>query len=345
MKLLVQKDYRDILEGANLLGTGGGGTIAGGLSLIKKISKPIELLSLKELKSNETICTVFGVGGKENCDPLIASKTAMTVFEKILRKKISALIPVEAGAESIGTVLFIANELGIPVIDGDIVGLRSSPEIYLETITLANITRTPCVIADDKGTTEILKQEKNVTKVESFLRNFATKVGGDAFVAGYPMEAGKIKNVIAQCSITIAKETGRALEELRAGKLTLGSFCKKTGWKLIDIGKVVKKKSATQKGFIQGLYEIVAGYKIYTVVFKNENLVLLRNKKVILTCPDSISLLDLNRLEGVNNFEENRGKQVVILGKKAIPIWRTKEGKKLFSPKNLGFSYAQKLLS
>lgn len=345
MKILRQKDYKSILEGANLLGAGGGGTISSGLSLIKKIAKPIELISLKELRNNEIICTVFGVGGKENCDPLLASKTAMTAFKKTLNKKISALIPVETGAESIGTALFIASELGIPVIDGDIVGLRSSPEIYLETITLANIARTPCVVADDKGTTEILKQEKNVSKIESFLRNFAIKVGGDAFVAGYPMEAGEIKNVIAQRSITIAKETGRALEELRAGELPLGSFCKKTGWKLIDIGKVAKKKSASQKGFIQGLYEIGAGYKIYTVVFKNENLVLLQNKKVILTCPDSISLLDLDRLEGVNNFEENRGKRVAILGKKAIPIWRTKEGKKLFSPKHLGFSYAQKLLS
>jgi len=49
-------------------------------------------------------------------------------------------------------------------------------------------------------------------------------------------------------------------------------------------------------------------------------------------------------MSGINNFEDNTGKKVAILAKKAIPIWRTNKGKKLFSPKTLGFNYKQKLL-
>lgn len=345
MKLLAQKDYQNILEGANLLGTGGGGTISNGLSLIKKISKPIELISLKELKSNETICTVFGVGGKENCDPLIASKTAMTVFKKILRKKVSALIPVEVGAESIGTVLFIASELGIPVIDGDIVGLRSSPEIFLETITLRGLSRTPCSIADDKGNSAVLLESKDLKQLEKFLRNFALSVGGDAFVAGYPLLIKDLWDTVPDGSISLAEETGKKLKQLRRQTLSFEEFLKNEEWQLLGTGIIVGVKKDASQGFTQGTYQIRNKNERFLVVFKNENLILLQNKKVILTCPDSISLLDLDRLAGVNNFEENRGKRVAILGKKAIPIWRTKEGKKLFSPKNLGFSYAQKLLS
>lgn len=345
MKVLRQKNYQSILDGANLLGTGGGGTISSGLSLTKKISKPIELISLNELKGNEIVCTVFGVGGKGSCNPLIASQNAMNIFQKILRKKISALIPVETGAESIGTVLFIASELNIPVLDSDIVGLRSSPEIYLETITLKGLSRTPCSIADDKGNSAVLLESKDLNQLEKFLRGFALSVGGDAFVAGYPLLAKDLLNTVPDGSISLAEQTGKKLKQLRKQTLSLEEFLKSEEWQLLGTGVIVGVKKDASQGFARGAYQIRNKNDSFFVVFKNENLVVLENEKVLLTCPDSINLLDLSTFKAINNFEDNKGKRVVILGKKAIPIWRTKEGKKLFSPKNLGFSYAQKLLS
>lgn len=76
---------------------------------------------------------------------------------------------------------------------------------------------------------------------------------------------------------------------------------------------ITSQKNKSEGGFEQGEYQVKAKSKNYTVVYKNENLVLLKDSKVLVTCPDSISLLDLKSFEEINNFEDNIGKNVAIL--------------------------------
>lgn len=345
MKNLNNKDIKKIISGANLFGTGGGGTINETLSMLQEIKTPVKLVNIMGLRENDFICTVFGVGSKQSCDPVATSKDALLQFQKIFRKKFSAIIPVEVGTVAIATSLFISSRLKIPVLDSDIVGLRSSPEVFLETITIAGLNRTPCVISDGKGSKLIIAEEKNPEELEKILRNFAIKSGGDAFVAGYPLQIGSVKNVVPSGSITFAQKTGETLLKLKNKEIDLENFCKITGWKFMDCGVIEKVVEYSKKGFIEGKYRIQSNNQKWTVIFKNENLILLKDRTVILTCPDLISLLDLDSSEAVNNFEKNRGKKVAILGRKAIAIWRTPEGKKLFGPKNLGLDYKQKLLA
>lgn len=344
MRKLSKNDIQRIIEGANLLGTGGGGTITGATSILNKIKKQPSLISIRQLKNTDVVCTVFGIGGKQNCDPIIASKNALSLFQKVLNTKISAIIPVEVGAMAIANAMFIASELNIPLLDSDIVGLRSSPEVFLETITLANLERTPCAIADDKGNQAVLWKSENLQKLEQFFRNFAISVGGDAFIAGYPLSTKELKGVVFDGSITTSLQTGNAMQKLKNKEIDISDFCKQLEWKLLATGKIIKTKNDTTKGFTQGLYTITSQKNTFTVIFKNENIVVLKEKNVVLTSPDSISLLDLSTIQAINNFEENTNTDVAILGKKAIPLWRTIKGKKLFSPKNLGLNYQQILL-
>lgn len=344
MKKLKPKDIGQIIEGANLLGTGGGGTVSGASSILRKIKNPVQLISLEEMKNTDLVCTVFGIGGKQNCDPVKASKSALALFQKVLNKNIAAIIPVEVGAMAVANALFIASELNIPLLDSDIVGLRSSPEVFLETITLANLERTPCAIADDKGNQAVLWKSESLEKLEQFLRNFAISVGGDAFIAGYPIKARQLKNVIFDGSITTSLKTGVLLKKLKNQDISLVDFCQELEWKLLGTGKIKKQKKDNIKGFSQGTYAITSAKNVFTVVFKNENIVVLREKNILLTSPDSISLLDLSTCQAINNFEDNRNRNVAILGKQAIPLWRSTRGKNLFSPKNLGLNYKQKLL-
>jgi DUF917 family protein len=344
MKQIEKNQWKAIISGANLLGTGGGGTITGASAILQKVKRPITLATFQDLRATDLVCTVFGVGGKQNCDPVIASKKALALFQKIFNRKIAAIISVEAGPMAIANAMFIASELKIPLLDSDIVGLRSSPEVFLETISIAGLNRTPCAIADDKGNSALLYESQRLEQMEQFFRNFALSVGGDAVVAGYPLQVKDLKNIVPVGSITIAQETGNALTQLRNGKISLNEFCSNTGWKLVDIGIIKKQKKTNEKGFSEGEYLIANKKNNLQVFFKNENLIVLGNNKVLVTCPDSISLLDLETKEAINNFESIEGKEVAILGKKAFALWRSKKGKKLFSPKNLGFTYQQKLL-
>lgn len=345
MKTIQKKDFTNILEGANLLGTGGGGTIQEATLLLKQVTSSVKLVSLPELRKDDLICTIFGVGGKGNCDPVIASKAAFKLFQKTCTTKIKALIPVEVGTVGIATSFFIANKLQIPVLDSDIVGLRSSPEVFLETITLVSLTRTPCAVADSNGNSLVIMKSENVEKLETILRNFAAMAGGDAYVAGYPLLAKELINVTPFNSVSFAEEVGCGLQEMKEKNLSFIAFCKKFDMKLIlEKGIITKYEVVSKKGFEFGEYTIQAQKETYSIIVKNENIVLLKNGRVLITCPDSIYLLDLETIQGINNFEANTKKAVAILAKKAIPIWRTKEGRRLFSPKNLGLSYVQKLI-
>lgn len=345
MKKINRNQFKHIMEGANLLGTGGGGTTNNANLLLQKIRKPVLITPLSKLNKTDLICCVFGVGGKQNSNPSIAIKNAITLFSKINKKKISAIIPVETGPMAFATTFYASNLLNIPVLDADIVGLRSSPEVYLETITLANLNRTPCAISDDKNNQAILWKTENINSMENFFRNFAISSGGDAFIAGYPLLKKQLENVIYENSITISENIGLVLLLLKNKKISFKTFCTKTGWKCIDIGTIYKQDINNSQGFASGKYFINAGKNEYEIVIKNENIVCIKNNTVIVTVPDSISLLDIHLSTGINNFNSNINKQVAILAKKSIPIWRTQKGKKLFSPKQLGLTYKQKLLT
>src|SRR3989344_87834 len=238
MRLIYKNDWINIIEGANLLGTGGGGTTDSAMTILEKIAKIVKLVSPDELNRENIVCTVFGIGGKVNCDPVIAIKNSWSLFQNINNQKVRAIVPVETGAESIASAIFVSTILNIPILDSDFVGLRSSPEVFLETISLAGLKRTPCSISDDKGNTAILYNSQNLEQMEKFFRNFAISVGGDAFVSGYALSIKSLRGIIPDNSITLCQKNGIELEKLKEKKINIDDFCKKTGWVLIDTGKI-----------------------------------------------------------------------------------------------------------
>lgn len=344
MKKLTQDDMKRILQGANLLGTGGGGTYQEGLEILQDIKESVNLVDLNELRSNDLICTVFGVGGKKSCDGAIASQFAYKKLCQVLGKKILAIIPVETGTVSLATAFLISSCSDIPVVNSDIVGHRSAPEIYLETITLKKYSRTPCVVADDKNNFLEIIDPLSDQELEDTLRQFAVKSGGDAYVAGYPLLKKQLEKVTPNGSISESLKIGQLLEKLNISEITLKEFIKDTGFVILGTGDITSQQNTTKDGFESGNYQIKDKETVFDLIYKNENIVLIKNDQVILTCPDSICLLNLLNYQGVNNFEENTGARVAILAKKAIPIWRTAGGKKLFSPRSMGLNYNQVLL-
>lgn len=345
MKQIDKKLWPYILEGVNLFGTGGGGTIQEADEIFSQTGNSFFLSTLNELKPSDTICTVFGVGGKKSCDAVKAASLALNIFQSSCKRNITALIPVEAGCVAVSTVICIASKLKIPVVDSDIVGQRSSPEVYLETISLKSLDRTPCVVADDKGNFQLIEQKQSFIDLENKLRRFAVQSGGDAYVAGYPLRVSQIKQIVPEGTISLSLKQGRDLLSLRNQGIELEQFCRRNGWIRVTEGIITKNEIKSVNGFEVGSFEIDTGTDTYKVIFKNENLVLIKGKKTIATCPDLISLLFLDSFQAVNNFEDKVfNRRVAILLKKAIPLWRSIAGRRLFDPKKLGLNYSQVLI-
>lgn len=68
MRKIGETALRDIVNGATLLGAGGGGSPKSGLDVLKKTvkaSKEITLVKLEEVPDKSTVCVVAGMGSPE----------------------------------------------------------------------------------------------------------------------------------------------------------------------------------------------------------------------------------------------------------------------------------------
>jgi len=336
MKLLYS-DINNIIKGASILGGGGGGRLEKAKELIKQFDDNLALIGIDALKDSDTIITCFGVGGL-NKDGEV-SKTLLNnlkVFQKSTGIKPSAVISVEIGPMSVAVACLTAQILNLPLIDADFVGYRSAPEIYIELISLGGLRRTPLVIGNDINETLLVNGVENLEKIEQILRKFSELSESKTYVLGYPLKVKDVKLLLGKGSITEAKNVGMT-------KLSNPAF----SYIKIAKVKVVKQKQIKKfSGFTAGYYllEDVAGKAKYKIYYKNENLVLLKDKRILVTCPDNIMLVNLANGYGLNNGDNNVGKKALLMVSRSVDLWRTDAGLALFSPKKLGFNFEQKLL-
>jgi uncharacterized protein len=341
---LDKSDIKQILLGASLLGTGGGGRYDLAQNILREMSGQVMLTPIDTLKETDLIITAFMVGGlKKRGDLGRGIAKSINILKTQLKKEIRYIIPVEIGPTAVMNIFNIAAMLNLTVIDGDLVGFRSAPEIYVEAITLNNVNRLPIVAVNLEGDTIILTETSSITKIESILRSFSDQSESEVYVAGYPIYKNMIRDVYGDRSLSVSRDIGGVLLNAQDDK-TLIAGLQKTEILYLDRGIIINQDDKDEGGFTRGQLTIETENSIYEVFYKNEFLVLEKDKKVVLTSPDSILILDSKQMRGINNSEDNRQKSVYILARKATKPWRTKEGKKLFSPINLGYNVKQKLL-
>jgi len=323
----------DCLIGSSLLGTGGGGKLSSAFQVVQDVDE-IGLVSKAEIDDDSLIVTAFGVGAmKKNSNLEEVVGRNIEVLKGHIKKDISFLVPVEIGPMSLAVIIYLSKRLEIPVLDGDLVGFRASPEVYLELLTLGSIDRCPIVASNNEGGV-LLIERGDYKEIEAKLRIFSVTSQSKVYVCGYPMTKSVLSGYLGVGSVSFSQEVGRGMKN----DPQLAQF------EYIDSGVIVDQIKDLRSGFTSGRYVISTKSDVYTVIYKNENIVLLKNDEVVFTCPDSILLFNVEEGVGVMNYEENVGMKVVIYGMKAVNLWRTKEGRQLFSPQSLGFEYEQVLL-
>ena len=333
MKELSKEDCVSIIIGGTLLGTGGGADPVKGMKLIEPLKK-VKLLKLNELKDEDLVFCTFMVGssGAKETNLEIAC-AAKRDFFNFFNSDFNAIIPVELGGGALGESLAMAATLNLPLVDADIVGYRAAPEIFLETITLKNLSRTPLVVRSEKGSMAILVDSSDSNFTEKFLRDFAINSGGVAYVCGYPLKIKDIKDIVGNDSISFCLKVGKAIQEK-----TFTPNLKEFGFVKLDEGVISQVELLNYNGFLQGFYEVKSKKDIYRVLVKNENILCKKNNRTLVTTPDSICILNAEKEEPVYNRDIQPGMKVLILLRKAIPIWLSKQGIYLFEPRNIGFT-------
>lgn len=340
MKRISPSQFPALLQGSILFGTGGGGNPMRAQEAYDRLStEQIALASFEDLADDAIVVTAFGVGSIQvSSDAREPVRMGMDILSKKLGRSIAGIIPVEIGPTSVSMALELAQQLGVPLIDGDIVGGRSTPEVFLETITLFDYKRTPAVVVSmDCSASLVIEDAASAEDEEKQMREFASAHGNQAYVIGYPLTKKQLEIAVTAGTVSQAIAAG---ESIIAG--SLDALLAELGGKKIYSGNMSSIQHIDSNAFSAQMVSLSNETQSARVYIKNENLIVWIDDTPTLTCPDRISMLSNGK--PIYNLDLKEGLPIDIVGIPAIPLWRSEKGMKLFSPRTFGYDINPQLI-
>ncbi|MCD6479295.1 DUF917 domain-containing protein [Candidatus Bathyarchaeota archaeon] len=353
---LSREELLDFIYGADIYGTGGGGSRSWAIQQLREAEGyGFRLIDVDEVPEDAVVACPYGVGGGVREEirrrlsglPRLKRREVVSLgveaFERFLERKLYGFVAGELGAGNTFLAMYMAALTGRYIIDGDSVG-RSVPEVEHSTFNLCDVSITPYVVVSPFGDVLIVTRVLNDSRAEDIDRYMAVASGGGVTVIDHPIEGRRLRGVIVEGTISKSIEVGRALREAREkGGDPVEAVVEATGGAVIFRGVVEEFRREGREGFLWGETHIrgVGEYadRRMRIWFKNENLISWLDDKPYVTCPDLITLLDPETGYALSNFTDDikPGREVAVIGIKAPEIWRTQRGLELLSPRYFGF--------
>lgn len=347
LRTIHAEDLEDIAIGGAILGTGGGGDpYVGKLMAQEAIRKhgPVKLIDVEELPDDALVVPVCMMGAPTvMTEKLPQGEELMNAFrqlEKVLGRKIDAVLCGEAGGINSTTPFVVAAASGLPLVDGDGMG-RAYPELQMETFTLHGVSATPMVLCDDKGNSLVLETVSNGW-TERLARAATVEMGGSALLAFYPMSGEVAKKAVVRGTLSLCVNLGRTLRETRTAHADpVTAITKLLGASTIFHGRVKDVDRRTIGGFARGSarFDGLDDWKghSFRLDFQNEFLMAERDGKIICTTPDLITLLEAETGAPVTADSLRYGLRLVALAFPCNPQWQTPAGIALVGPRYFGY--------
>jgi DUF917 family protein len=361
MRELNKQEIIDIIYGCTILGTGGGGSLQGGLDIIEEdieSGKKFMLASLDEIPDDAYIASPYELGSiaplsdeekkKYEGLPKIEVSKAMLAFqtmEKYYGKEFYGLIATELGAENTADFLHVCAQVGKVIVDGDPAG-RSVPELQHSTFFVNDVPSVPIAVATEFGDTAVLTNVANDERAEALIRPMAVASKGLIGVVDHPTTGKVVKKSVIPNSISYSLSVGKALREsLEKNEDPADNIVAAGGGKMLFRGKVSKHSFEDKDGFTFGETEIAGDgdYEghVYKVWYKNEHIVSYLDGEIDVTVPDLICIIDGEGVPVTNPYYED-GQELVVFALPAPEIWKSKRGLEVFGPRHFGFDVEYK---
>jgi hypothetical protein len=342
----------NLVIGAAILGTGGGGDPKKGLDLLLGAVRSglnLNVVSLDELPEDSYIVCPFHLGtvapsteGKVSVIFNNPMEIAIKKMRELLKKKVDATIATEIGGFNTAIAIYIAASLNLPAVDADLGG-RASPELHQNTVNIFDIPRYPCVIVSRTGNLVVVERYANIDDLESIARHISTLAGGFISVVNTPLDVFTSKKVAVHGTISKCIKVGATVKEsIRKGLDTIEQLVTVLDGYFLFKGIVEKYDWKDEGGFLIGKVFVKGinqweGHEFESWI-KNEHIIAFRDGTPIVMPPDLISFID-EKGHAIMNSELKKGVVVNVIGTKAPEIWRTRKGLELFGPKHFGFNY------
>lgn len=361
MKTLQRQDLLDILYGCTILGTGGGGSLQKGISLIDDAldrGKRFRLVDFSEVPDDAWIATPYMCGSISPTTseleaqyaglPILKEPEAYLAYralENYLGETFYGVITTELGGGNAAEAFYTAALLDRFIIDADPAG-RSVPELQHSTYYINNLPIYPLACANMFGDVAVLPKVVNDERAEALVRAMAVASKNRIGVADHPAQAKVLRYCVIQGAISNAWKAGKLFREAKEqGKPVGRHVAEGLGGFLLFEGQVAKNHFDTVDGFTVGdVYLAGKGDydgSEYHVWFKNEHMAAWRDGKVDASVPDLICIFNEDTQEPILNPYFSDGMNVTVIGLCAPVQWRTKRGLEIFGPGhfNLGFEY------
>ncbi len=356
MKTLSHQDLEDILYGAAIFGTGGGGELSEGLAMIDDAlskGKEFKMVTLDEAPQDALVCTPYMLGAisalpadqehlyerlPRSAEPSILA--AYRRFEEYLGREFYGTISCELGGSNTATAFYAAAMSGAYIIDADPAG-RAVPEITHSTYYIEGLPAAPIVLANEFGEAIICENVIDDARAEHIVRALSMVSRNDIAAIDHALEIREIRDAVIPGAISMALEMGRSWREASVSGLDAAAVIADKGAGFVAFrGTIEASDWKTEDGFTIGNLSIsgVDGFAddIYRIWLKNENMIGWLNDKVHATIPDMICLIDTVTGAPVTNPNYYEGQNVAVVILPAPAPFTTPKGLAAFGPAYVG---------
>lgn len=334
------------------MGTGGGGDPREGLKFLERglaEAGEIRLIELTELERDSVIVVPYYVGtiapSAKTRKPVKIEEPIRAAFEemeRVLGKRISAVTATELGGFNAAIALFIGAQMGLPVVDGDLIG-RAAPELHQCSVHVFGIPMYPSVIVSETGNKVVIREYSDIDDYESIARYLSVLAGRFVAVVDTPLTLEDAERALIKGTLSKCLNLGRAVREAREAREDPVERARGElgGWEIFS-GVVEDFRWKDERGFMIGEVKLKGSGRWEGHEFKgwimNEHIIAWLDGDPIVMPPDLIMFLSDDG-EGVTNAELGVGTSVRVLAAKAPDVWRTPRGLELFGPRRFGFDY------
>ena len=356
MKVLTPQDLTDLLYGAAILGTGGGGELDEGLALIHEAldqGKTFRLVSIDDVPDSALLCTPYLLGAISEPTPEEAAQysrlpraarpailSAYDRFQAYLGEEFYGTLACEMGGTNTAVAFYAAAMNDHVIIDADPAG-RAVPEITHSTYFLNDLPAAPIVMANSFGECFIAEQVIDDQRAEAVVRALAIVSRNDIAAIDHALPAHQLRNAVIKGTMSTALRLGQAWRSaLEAGTCPATAVAKAQGGRIVFSGIIGDSSWQTTGGFTLGEMHI-GGRDAYAdrtmrIRLKNENMVAWLDGDVLATIPELICLFDRSTGKPVTNPHYHRGQDVTVVVLPAPEAFTTPRGLATFGPAYAG---------
>jgi DUF917 family protein len=347
-KLITADDIPDIATGAAVLGSGGGGDPHIGRLLAEHAIRrngPVTLLDLDEVPPEAIIIPVAMMGAPTVMVEKIPAAGQLATAVNAIAAHVG-VTPAYIGCDEVGGVnstvpIAAAAELGVPLVDGDMMG-RAFPELQMALPSLIGVSASPMSIVDEHGNWGVLSTVDN-RSTERLARTLTIEMGSSASISTFVLTGQQARDGYVRGSISLTARIGRALRAARDAHVDpIDAVVSVLGGRRLLDGKIGDVERRTHTGFARGTATVLpeggtGEYEKATVSFQNENLVAEIDGAVVATTPDLIVFLEQDTGSPITTEAVRYGQRVAVVGIPADARWHTPGGLELVGPRYFGY--------